>query len=157
MSYSQHKNQVIQGMWVKLPRSSRSLLAVSGVAILVVFGSLNLVQAVGLEPGRWFGPCGFQQRHGLPCPTCGITTATLAFARGKIYQAFKSQPAAAIMCLGLFLAGSSGLMAAVMGKIPRPIWNACKAVRPRWLAIVVLMLVIVIWLIRLVLAWPYRT
>lgn len=132
-------------------------MAVSGGAILVSFVSLNLAQTIGLAPGRWFGPCGFQQRHGLPCPTCGMTTATLAFARGKIYQAFRSQPAAAIICLGLFFWGSSALMAAMIGQIPRPIWKACRAVRPRWFAVAAVLLIIVVWLIRLALAWPYRS
>jgi hypothetical protein len=43
-------------------------------------------------------PCGFKQRYNLPCPTCGMTTAVIAFARGDIAGAFYTQPAAGFFC-----------------------------------------------------------
>lgn len=43
-------------------------------------------------------PCGFKQRYGLPCPTCGFTHAALYFAQGQIIRSFCTQPAAALFC-----------------------------------------------------------
>jgi sorbitol-specific phosphotransferase system component IIC len=43
--------------------------------------------------------CGFKQRYGLPCPTCGMTTSVLAFAQGRLIDSFNVQPAAFFFCL----------------------------------------------------------
>jgi Protein of unknown function (DUF2752) len=43
-------------------------------------------------------PCGFKQRYNLPCPTCGMTTAVIAFSHGRISDAFYTQPAAGFFC-----------------------------------------------------------
>ena len=43
--------------------------------------------------------CGFKQRYGLPCPTCGMTTSVLAFAQGRLIDSFNAQPAAFFFCL----------------------------------------------------------
>lgn len=43
-------------------------------------------------------PCGFKQRYGLPCPTCGFTHAVLYFSQGQIIRSFSAQPAAALFC-----------------------------------------------------------
>jgi len=47
---------------------------------------------------RFIDPCGFKQRFGLPCPTCGMTTSVLVFAQGRVFEAFYIQPAAATLC-----------------------------------------------------------
>ncbi len=57
-------------------------------------------------------PCAFHSLTGLPCPTCGMTTAFAHGIRGQFWEAFRAQPfglilfiltvAAAIDC-GVFL------------------------------------------------------
>ena len=54
---------------------------------------------------RLFGICGFKQRHGLPCPGCGVTTSSLHFVRGHFIEAFYIQPAGAVMCIVLAVIG----------------------------------------------------
>jgi hypothetical protein len=76
---------------------------------------LWLLQRVGFDFGLLFGPCGFRQRTGLTCPTCGMTTAILAFARGKVLTAFYVQPAAALLCSLLVLVAFFALLTAVSG------------------------------------------
>ena len=49
--------------------------------------------------------CGFLERTGYPCPTCGMTTAFSHMAHGHVLSSFKVQPAGAlgaIACIGLF-------------------------------------------------------
>lgn len=62
-----------------------------------------------------FGPCGFKQRYGLPCPGCGMTTAAVAFARGEVLGAFYIQPAAAVFCYIVLLGPILALLMAVFG------------------------------------------
>jgi hypothetical protein len=79
------------------------------------FGGLWLLQRVGFDFGLLFGPCGMKQRTGLPCPTCGMTTCVLAFARGELLTAFYVQPAGAFFCVLLVVAAFFALLTGVFG------------------------------------------
>jgi hypothetical protein len=48
----------------------------------------------GLETHRQLRlpPCGFLMTTGLPCPTCGCTTAVSNFAHGRWLTSFTTQP-----------------------------------------------------------------
>jgi hypothetical protein len=48
----------------------------------------------GVGTHQQFGlpPCGWQQTLGIPCPTCGCTTAVSCFAHGQLQKAFLVQP-----------------------------------------------------------------
>jgi hypothetical protein len=75
----------------------RWIAGLFALGVIALFGSLWLLQRVGFDFGLLFGPCGMKQRTGLPCPTCGMTTSVLAFARGDLVTAFYVQPAAAFL------------------------------------------------------------
>jgi len=86
----------------------RKIASLVVLSVLGLFAGLWLLQRVGFDFGVLFGPCGMKQRTELPCPTCGMTTCVLAFARGDLLTAFYVQPAAAFLCtllvLGAFFA-----------------------------------------------------
>ena len=99
-------------------RASRCQRAIAALISLVVFGSLAIFGLAGhyqIDMGRWLGYCGFKQRYGLPCPTCGMTTATLAFSQAKILDAFYIQPAAAFLCSLMVVEASLCFLVAVLG------------------------------------------
>jgi len=83
--------------------------------IVALFGGLWLLQRVGFDFGTLFGPCGMKQRTGLPCPTCGMTTCVLAFARGEVLTAFYVQPAGALGCSLLLVVAFFAFLTAVLG------------------------------------------
>ena len=83
--------------------------------IFGLFASLWLLQRVGFDFGLIFPPCGLRMRTGLTCPTCGMTTAVLAFARGQILTAFYLQPAAGLLCSLLIVAAFFTFLIAVSG------------------------------------------
>ena len=97
--------------------SSRQRLTGAAVclAVVVFFGLFALAGHYKIDMGLWLGYCGFKQRYGLPCPTCGMTTAVLAFAQGKIFKAFYIQPAAGLLCCMLVVAAFLALLVAVFG------------------------------------------
>jgi hypothetical protein len=64
-------------------------------------------------------PCTFLVFFGVPCPTCGMTTAWADLMHGELIQAFR--------------ANSGGLLLAIVSMIAAP-WLAFSAVRGRWLA-----------------------
>ncbi len=79
------------------------------------FVGLWLLQRVGFDFGVLFPPCGLKMRTGLTCPTCGMTTAVLAFARGEVLTAFYVQPAAALLCSMLIVATFFAFLIAAFG------------------------------------------
>jgi hypothetical protein len=89
--------------------------ALFAAGVVALFGSLWLLQRVGFDFGLLFGPCGMKQRTGLPCPTCGMTTCVLAFARGEVLTAFYVQPAGALLCSLLIGAVFFAFLTAVLG------------------------------------------
>jgi hypothetical protein len=93
----------------------RAIAAFIASALMAGFGGLWLLQRVGFDFGLLFGPCGMKQRTGLPCPTCGMTTCVLAFARGELLTAFYVQPAGAFFCVLLVVAAFFALLTGVFG------------------------------------------
>lgn len=85
------------------------------LAIISFFSFFIIAVHFDIDMGRWLGYCGFKQRTGLPCPTCGMTTATFAFAQGKILQAFYIQPACALICSVMVIAALLAFIIAVFG------------------------------------------
>jgi hypothetical protein len=69
----------------------------------------------GLETHRQLHlpPCGFYLTSGLPCPTCGCTTAVSYFAHGRFVASFLTQPfgfAAALLALLVWPLATAGLL-----------------------------------------------
>jgi len=79
------------------------------VAGLVGAGCLAVLGvAMGIEPDasgvgthRQLGmkACGWYERTGYPCLTCGITTAFSHMVRGQVWASFRTQPAGALAAL----------------------------------------------------------
>ncbi|MEN6428202.1 MAG: DUF2752 domain-containing protein [Phycisphaerales bacterium] len=93
----------------------RKIAAVIVCAIVGAFACLWLLQRVGFDFGTIFPPCGLRMRTGLTCPTCGMTTAVLAFARGRVFTAFYVQPAAGLLCSLLVATAFFAFLIAVFG------------------------------------------
>ena len=93
----------------------RRIAAVISAGIVVLFGGLWLLQRIGFDFGLLFGPCGLRMRTGWTCPTCGMTTAALAFARGDVLTAFYVQPAAAFLCSVLVIIAFFAFLISVFG------------------------------------------
>ena len=86
----------------KNPTKNERILAlltaflISGAAVLAF-----LIASGVINPVKLFGICGFEQRHNLPCPFCGMTRSVGMFVTGNINGSFRMQPAAAIMCIAV--------------------------------------------------------
>jgi hypothetical protein len=85
----------------------------AGVA--VVFAAAAMGAAGVLDLDRLLGPCGFQQTHGIPCPTCGMVRSFMFFVRGRLLRSFYIQPAGAFLCIVLAAAGFFAFSTAVFG------------------------------------------
>jgi len=93
----------------------RRIAGLITAGVVILFGSLWLLQRLHFDFGLLFGPCGMKQRTGLPCPTCGMTTSVVAFSRGDLLTAFYVQPAAAFLCSALVVTAFFAFLAGVFG------------------------------------------
>lgn len=67
-----------------------------------------ILTALSVQPdGRGYGtheslgmePCGYLERTGQPCATCGMTTAFSNTVRLRLPSAFRANPAGMLLCL----------------------------------------------------------
>lgn len=93
----------------------RIIAALIFAVLCVFFGSFAIAAHSSTDMGQYLGRCGFKQRYGLPCPTCGYTTATLAFVQGKIIDSFYIQPACGLICSIFVFTAILSFLIAVFG------------------------------------------
>jgi len=117
------------------PRWARRTIAASVLGVCIaVLGLAAWLQpdphgiGMGTHQQLHLPPCGFLATTGLPCPTCGYTTAFSYAAHGRFFAAFRTQPAGAV---GAILTAIAAVLAAVtlatgasMGPLLRPFGNA---------------------------------
>ena len=154
-----HKCQQVNGSKYVRRASARgratAVLFTAGVVAL--FGGLWLLQRVGFDFGSIFGPCGMKQRTGLPCPTCGMTTCVLAFARGEVLTAFYVQPAGALLCALLTVAAFFAFLTAVLGVYFHFFDRLWAELKVRYVVAGLLAILTAGWAVTLARAWAAQT
>jgi hypothetical protein len=113
MQTSQQTNTV--KFYRRATGKQRLIAGVMCLFIVGLFGVLSLGGAGKINLTRWTGGCGFKQKFNLPCPSCSMTTAAIAFVKGKIFQSFYIQPAAALLCVLLVISAFLAFLTACFG------------------------------------------
>lgn len=82
--------------------------AVAGFVFLLCCGLLGLgslleATAAGYGTHEQIGmpPCGFLRISGIPCATCGMTTAFTHAVHGRLFDALSTQPAGAMIAVAV--------------------------------------------------------
>lgn len=86
--------------------------------------------------------CSWPTTLGIPCPTCGMTTAFAWMVRGRLLAAFAAQPAGAALCLVVMLVLVLAVREAISLRAVRINWYR---VRPLWAALGVVALASAAW------------
>jgi len=128
-------------------RLTGTVICILIVGFFVVFGIAGHYQ---IDMGFWLGRCGFKQNTGLPCPTCGMTTAAKAFAHGKILQAFYIQPACALLCSLMVFAAVLSFVVSVFGVYFRFITRLFTEVKTRYFILALLVIILSGWAVTLI-------
>jgi hypothetical protein len=104
-------------------------------AVVGMFAFLHVAAVYKFVFYPW--PCGFKVQFGLPCPTCGMTTSVLTFARGDILHSFYIQPAAAVLCCMLIAVGIFAIIAAIAGTD----WGLVRSIRLKYSIVTFMVLI----------------
>ena len=121
-------------------RGAPALLFLGAAGVLVVAASLEPdPSGLGTHEQLGLPRCGFRMAMGLPCVSCGMTTAFAHAANGNLSKAFFTQPMGAMLAVVDAIAVLVFGYAAVVGM---PVTGICRmAVRPAMFVILgVLML-----------------
>jgi uncharacterized protein (DUF2062 family) len=131
--------------------SSRQRVAAAIVVLVVTafFAFFWLAAHYKLDLSWWLGYCGFKQRTGLPCPTCGMTTSVLAFSQGRIWTAFHTQPAAAFLCCVIAVAAILALLVAVFAVYFRFLERFFAEVKAKHIILALIVIVVAGWAVTL--------
>jgi putative effector of murein hydrolase LrgA (UPF0299 family) len=133
-------------------RATSQQRIIAAAVFLVIAGIFGLFALVGhhkIDIGRWLTPCGFKQRFGLPCPTCGMTTSLLAFSQGKIIEAFYIQPAGAFLYSIAAVAAFLALFTSVFGVYFEFIKSFFAKVKIRYIIALLVVIIICGWAVTL--------
>jgi hypothetical protein len=123
----------------------RAIAAGLCIAIVGFFSVFAFAGHYKVDMGFFLGRCGLKQNTGLPCPTCGMTTATLAFAQGKILRAFDIQPAGAFLCSVLVFAAILSFIISVFGIYFRFVQRFFTEVKLRYILLALLIIILSGW------------
>jgi len=124
--------------------------------ITASFGLFHLAATGRIDVDRVLDPCGFKQRYSLPCPTCGMPTSILAFARGSIFESFYIQPAAALMCSIMVVAAFLALLKAVLGIHFRFLDSLFSKIKVKYLILTLIVVIAAGWAVTLARALAAR-
>jgi len=141
------------------PAVQSTSVATRLVALLILGGCLAVLGvAVALKPDpRGYGtheqlgggPCGMLVMTGLPCPTCGMTTAFANTVRGQWLQALRAQPAGFVLALATL--GMAVLCGWVLVRGRWPVIE--RFVAPYALFVVLLVLLVGGWAAKIVIGF----
>lgn len=131
---------------IRLRRRAGAVVFVAAAALLAVATYLQ-PSATGMETHRQLNlpPCGWVTGFGIPCPTCGMTTAFAAAADGDFIASIRAQPLGFLLALATAASVAVSAYVVVTGSAIGG--HFLRMVTPRfgwWM------------LVALVLAWLYK-
>lgn len=117
-----------------------AVVALGCLAILAGAAWLNPNPAgIGTHEQLGMPACGFYERTGYPCPTCGMTTAFAHIAHGQVFRALAVQPAGALLGLACIAALIGGCYTGVTGRGPKLGWFWINPARTVFVAGIIVM------------------
>ena len=140
----------------KATAQQRLIAAVVLLAILLfsLFCFLAATNRIDIE--LLLTPCGFKQRHDLPCPTCSMTTSMLYFFKGQILNSFYAQPAGALLACLLVITAFLTFLIAVFGVYFSFLKRIIAIVKLRYVILVLLVIILASWAVTLTRAFVMK-
>ena len=94
-----------------------------GIGLFIVAASLTPpTEGIGAHRQLGYAPCSFPTLLGIPCPTCGMTTAFAHAVRGRLISAFHAQPAGLLIALAVAIGTMMAAAVLITGRVWRINW-----------------------------------
>ncbi|MBL9076883.1 MAG: DUF2752 domain-containing protein [Planctomycetes bacterium] len=116
-----------------------------GTVVVLLAGVRPDARGHGTHEQLGLEACGWPSAYGIPCPTCGVTTAACHLVHGHVVSAFVVQPFGAVLMLLALAVGAHAAWCLLRGRsfadllVRLPVW--------RWLGGL---------FVLLLLSWGYR-
>jgi hypothetical protein len=126
-----------------LGRAVAALVAAGCLGVLLVAAWLRPdARGLGTHQQLGLAACAFQERTGLPCPSCGFTTAFSLFAHGRPLASFVAQPMGALLAWATAVTVWAGFYIAISG---RPVHRLLRLVPSRYYLLPLLTFALAAW------------
>jgi hypothetical protein len=147
---------VLGPLLIRVPCAGRAARLWAGVRGLAGFGLLALAACLSPDP-RGVGththlglpPCGLMLLWGVPCPTCGMTTAFAHTVRGHWLAACRTQPAGFLAAVATAVYAAVSAATVASGRQWRVNWYR---VRPARVVTIIVAIVLLAWAYRIAVA-----
>jgi hypothetical protein len=124
-------------------RAIAGIVALGCLAVLVIAAWLRPDHGgTGTHRQMGFAACEFKARTGLPCPSCGFTTAFSYFAHGNFVASVYTQPMGALLAWVTAITVWVGLYIAVTG---RPVHRLLTLLPGRYYLMPLLLFALLAW------------
>lgn len=126
-----------------IERAMAACIALSCLGVLCVAAWLRPSHdGIGTHRQLGLAACSFKIRTGLPCPSCGYTTAFTYFAHGNPVASFYAQPMGAVLALACGIAVWIGFYIAFTG---RPVHRLFRLLSSRYYLMPILSFALLAW------------
>lgn len=120
-----------------------ALIAGACLTVLIIASRLSPnPEGMGTHRALGLQGCGFLQRTGLPCPSCGMTTSFAWFVRGNLFASFYVQPMGAVLAALCGMCVWAGAYVAISG---RPAYRMLAMIPSRYHVWPLLVLALAAW------------
>lgn len=114
--------------------SQRQLGVIWGTVVLVLLAMATRAEQLA----QALPVCAFKTLVGFPCPTCGVTRATLALAKLDFWDALRINPLASALLMAFVAGGLVAGLSALGGRpLREPRWNLRPLERVGLVAVIV--------------------
>jgi hypothetical protein len=126
-----------------LGRVVAALVAAGCLGVLLIASWLRPdARGLGTHQQLGLAACAFQERTGLPCPSCGFTTAFSLFAHGRMLASFIAQPMGSLLAWATAVTVWAGFYIAISG---RPVHRLLRLVPSRYYLLPLLTFALLAW------------
>jgi hypothetical protein len=127
-------------------RAAAALVLVATASLLGVAWWLEpSKQGFGTHQALGLPACSWPARFGVPCPSCGMTTAFALAAKGRLVASFIAQPMGCLLALGAGMALVASAWTLLTGRTVLPVFERLWNARTAWILGVIALL-----------AWGYK-
>ena len=123
-----------------------AVLVFSGALLAVAWSLSPAREGYGTHRALGLPECSWPVRFGVPCPSCGMTTAFAYAAKGRIVASVGAQPMGALLALATGMAFIGSLWTLATGRTVWPVYERVWNARGAWILGILALL-----------AWGYKT